>query len=102
AIMPKIAYVPVTTAGPRSSVKNTDAPVMASQPPLEIEPTTGNASARWVRQLTNATISTTSTTSARMPCTQSRMGPTKLGPWAASNIKQDYPGGYPIIRTPPG
>src|SRR6266536_1759073 len=94
--------MPVIRAGPRIRVKNTEAPVMPSQPPLEIEPTTGNASAFWVRQLTNATISTTSTTSTRMPWTQFRTGPTKLGPWAASSISQDYPGGYPITRARPG
>src|SRR2546423_4929090 len=89
-------------AEPRIRVKNAAAPVMPSQPAFEIEPTTGNASARWVRQLTNATISTTRIARNRMKFTQLRIGHTNMGPWSASNIPEDYPGGYRLMRSRPG
>src|SRR5205814_10361580 len=39
---------------PTKNVKNSAPPVSSNQPPLGMLPTTGNASARWVRQLTKA------------------------------------------------
>src|SRR2546430_2348622 len=93
--------MPMMLNRPMSSVNTNAPPVRASQPPFGIEPTTGNASARWSRQLMNATNSITMITSHRTFITQVMMGPAKSGPCAARAMLEDYPGGYRVMQYPP-